>query len=65
MAKQRGKVLGLVAWITGVLVSLAVGFGMIDGVLAIRWIPGTVTMVVGWVVVITTLISAVLAIIKN
>ena len=66
MAKQRsGNVLGFVAWLTGILVSLAVGFGMIDGVLSVRWIHPTVTMVVGWVVVITTLISAVLAIIKN
>lgn len=65
MAKQNGRVLGFVAWLTGILVSLAVGFGMIDGVLSIRWIPGTVTMVVGWIVVITTLISAVLVIIKQ
>ena len=65
MAKQNTRVLGVVAWLTGILVSLAVGFGMIDGVLNIRWIPGTVTMVVGWIVVITTLISAVLVIIKQ
>ena len=65
MAKQNTRVLGVVAWLTGILVSLAVGFGMIDGVLNIRWIPGTVTLVVGWIVVITTLISAVLVIIKQ
>ena len=65
MAKQNTRVLGVVAWLTGILVSLAVGFGMIDGVLNIRWIPGTVTIVVGWIVVITTLISAVLVIIKQ
>ena len=66
MAKQGGgQVLHFVAWITGILVSLAVGFGMVDGVLNIRWIPGTVTMVVGWIVVITTIVSLVLAIIKK
>ena len=65
MAKQNTRVLGVVAWLTCILVSLAVGFGMIDGVLNIRWIPGTVTLVVGWIVVITTLISAVLVIIKQ
>ena len=65
MAKQGGRMLSFVAWLTGILVSLAVGFGMIDGVLNIRWIPGTVTMIVGWIVVITTLISTVLVIIKE
>ena len=66
MAKQQsGMVLHFIAWLTGVLVSLAVGFGMIDGVLSIRWIPNVVTVIVGWVVVVTTLVSLVLAIIKK
>lgn len=65
MAKQGGRALHFVAWLTGILVSLAVGFGMVDGVLNIRWIPETITVIVGWVVVITTLVSAVLIIIKE
>jgi len=65
MAKQKSTVLSFVAWLTGVLVSLAVGFGMVDGTLMIRWIPGVVTVIVGWIVVITTLVSAVLAIINK
>lgn len=65
MAKQNSKVLNLVAWITGVVVSLAVGFGMIDKVLTIRWIPEIVTVIVGYVVVATTLIGAVMAILKQ
>lgn len=67
MAKRNGsgKALALVAWLTGILVSLAVGFGMIDGVLNIRWIHPTITVIVGWIVVITTLTSAVLALIKR
>ncbi len=64
MAKQDGKVLSFVAWLTGVLVSLAVGFGMIGGTLAVPYI-GVVNVVVGWVVVATTVISAVLAILKQ
>jgi hypothetical protein len=59
------KVLNFVAWMTGVLVSLAVGFAMIDGVLTIMWIPGIVTMVAGWVVVISTLLSVALAVLKQ
>ena len=68
MAKQKeGAVLSFVAWITGVLVSLSVGYGMIDGVLSLPfWLGGqTVAWVIGWVVVITTLVSAVLAVLQR
>jgi len=65
MAKKNSKVLNLVAWLTGVIVSLAVGFGMIDGVLAIRWIPTVITVTFGWIVVITTIISIILAILNQ
>lgn len=65
MAKKSSKVLNIVAWLTGVIVSLAVGFGMIDGVLDVRWIPSLVTQFFGWVVVVTTLVSVILAIINQ
>ena len=63
--KQSGRVLNLIVWITGVLVSLAVGFGMADGVLAIRWIPILVTEIAGWIVVVTTIVSVALAILNQ
>ena len=63
--KQSGKLLNFVAWITGVLVSLAVGFGMIGNTLTIWYLPMIVTQVAGWVVVATTLVSAVLAILNK
>lgn len=53
--------LGFVAWLTGVLVSLAVGFGMIGGTLTIPYVQSIVPFF-GWVVVITTLLSVILAI---
>ena len=53
--------LGIIAWITGVLVSLAVGFGMIDGSLVVPYI-GIVNQIAGWVVVIGAVISVVMAI---
>lgn len=67
MAKQGGKVLNFVAWLTGVIVSLAVGFAMIGGTLTLpNWLGGsTLAMVAGWVVVVTTLISVVMAILKQ
>ena len=67
MARQQGKVLNFIAWLTGVLVSLSVGFAMIDGILSLpTWLGGsTLATIVGWIVVITTIISAVMAILKQ
>ncbi len=67
MAKNQSKVLSFVAWLTGVIVSLAVGFAMIGGDLSVpTWLGGdVVAMLAGYVVVITTLISVVLAIINQ
>ena len=66
MAKE-GKVLNFIAWLTGVLVSLSVGFAMIEGTLSLpTWLGGsTLAGIVGWVVVITTLISAVMAVLRQ
>ena len=65
MAKQIfSKILSFIAWIAGVFVSLAVAFGMIDGVLSIRWIPQIITIIFGWIVVATTLISVIIGIAK-
>jgi hypothetical protein len=58
------KFLSFVAWLTGILVSLAVAFGMIDGVLSIRWIPHIVLVIFGWIVVATTLIGVIIGIAK-
>mgnify|MGYP001582816959 CR=1 FL=1 len=72
MAKQGGTILQLLAWFTGVVVSLVVGFGMINSVLVIPgWLGGgtaagdMIVIFVGWVVLITTLISAVMALLKK
>jgi hypothetical protein len=63
--KIFSKILSFVAWLAGIFVSLAVAFGMIDGVLSIRWIPHVVTAVFGWIVVATTLISVIIGIFKT
>lgn len=74
MAKRKnmGKILNLVVWLTGVLVSLAVGFSMtqagrVAGALTLPlWLGGNVlAMIVGWVVVATTLVGAVLAVLER
>jgi len=67
MAKKGNgiaKLLNFVAWLTGIIVSLAVGFAMVDKILVLPDYVGgvTVAVVAGWIVVITTLVSAILAI---
>lgn len=75
--KKVKNLLSFIAWITGILVSLAVGFAMTGATcivvagqttctgLTVLWIPLLVTKVAGWIVVITTVISAVLALMKQ
>jgi len=75
MAKKMGErssVLGFLAWFTGVVVSLAVAFGLINGTLGLPWWLGGesaagmwLVMAVGWVVLITTLVGAVMAILRR
>tara|TARA_Y100000310_G_C20703671_1_gene832483 strand:- start:17303 stop:17551 length:249 start_codon:yes stop_codon:yes gene_type:complete len=57
----------LIVWLAGVLVSLAVGFGMVDGTLNVEqlFIPVSVTQVVGWFVVILAILGVVLKIIDS
>jgi len=56
------NLVNLTAWLTGVLVSLAVGFGMIGETLTVPYIPEIITVVAGWIVVVLTIVSIVLAI---
>lgn len=62
--RPLGKLVSLIVWLTGVLVSLAVGFGMVDGTLTAStlFIPVVVTQWAGWLVVVLTILSVVLAI---
>jgi hypothetical protein len=63
--KPVTSLVNLAAWLTGVLVSLAVGFGMADKVLIVKWIPELVTVIAGWIVVILTVVSVILAIVDK
>ena len=67
MAKKGNvmqKLLSFVAWLTGIIVSLAVGFALIGGDLYVPWI-GIINVIAGWVVVITTILSVLLAIVHK
>ena len=56
------SLLGILAWVVGVLVSLSVGSGMIQEVLFIPGIPSIITVVAGWIVVVGAIVSVILAI---
>jgi len=59
--KPLTKLVNIAAWITGILVSFAVGFGMISGTLTVPYVQVIVPFA-GWIVVILTIVSIVLAI---
>ena len=61
MANKGPGLMGIIAWIVGIIVSLAVGFALIDGILAVPYI-GVVNVIAGWVVVIGAIVSVIMAI---
>lgn len=61
MAKEKFNFSAFIAWIVGILVSLAVGSGMIQGILAIPLIPEIITAIAGWIVVLGAIISVIAA----
>lgn len=71
MAKARpiSTLVNIAVWLTGVLVSLAVGFGMIQGTLTVPYVSdianGIIIVWAGWIVVILTVLSVILAIIER
>lgn len=62
---KENSLIGIVTWIVGVLVALAVGFGMIDGTLSIPAIPAIIAAIAGWIVVVGAIVSVILAILSK
>jgi len=75
MAKKQGvlePVVAFVAWLTGVIVSLSVGFALTEKILMIPgWLGGATTFgmgisqTAGWIVLFTTLLGVILALINK
>jgi len=65
--KGISKLFSFVAWLTGVIVSLAVGFAMIGGTLTLpSYLGGSlIASLAGWIVVLTTALGAILAILNK
>ena len=64
MGKGLSKIVTLVVWLTGILVSLSVGFGMISKTLTIPYIQPIVP-IAGWIVVVLTIAGVILSIINR
>ena len=64
MAKNKNKILNLLIWLVGLVVTLAVAFGLIGKSLTIPYVPEIVTVVVGWVVVVTAIIGGIARLVK-
>ncbi len=62
---EDNSLIGILVWIVGILVSLAVGAGMIDKTLTVPAIPEIITIGAGWVVVVGSIISVILTIFKK
>ena len=72
MGKKVKNLLNLVAIVTGILVSLAVGFAMTTNGALNQGIPfvsgignGIIVAIAGWVIIVSTLVSAALALLKQ
>lgn len=59
--KTTVSIAGIIAALVGVLVSLSVGSGMATEVLTVPYIPAIVTVVAGWIVIVGTILSVVMA----
>jgi cytochrome c biogenesis protein CcdA len=59
--KVTTSIAGIIAGIVGVLVSLSVGSGMATEVLKVPYILPIITVVAGWIVIIGTILSVVMA----
>ena len=62
---NENNLMGIIVWIVGIIVALAVGSGMIDQTLMIPGMPGIITIVSGWVVVVGAVVSVILAILNK
>jgi len=61
------KIINLTIWLTGIIVSLAVGFGLIGKTLIIPWADNLwgIPVIAGWIVVILTIVAAILTIVDR
>lgn len=62
---SNNNLVEILTWIVGIIISLVVGSGMINGTLNIPTIPTTITIASGWVVIISAITNLILTIFKK
>lgn len=63
--RALATLVAVVMWLTGVIVALAVGFGLTQGTLRVPGLSDVVTAAAGWIVVVLTILGVLLAIIER
>ena len=58
------KILSFLVWLAGIIVSLAVGFALKNGILGVPHF-GIVNVIAGWIVIITTLFGVLISAISS
>ena len=63
---EGNNLVGILTWIVGIIVALAVGSGMINGVLTVPGVSeigsNIILKIAGWVVIIGAILSIILAV---
>jgi hypothetical protein len=62
---QENKLIEILIWTIGVIISLTVGSNMINETLTIQFIPSNITIISGWIIIIGTIISMILSVFKK
>ena len=62
VVKPLTKLIKVIGWIVGVLVALAVGFGMKEGILTVPYLEPIVPLA-GWIVIILTIVGVIMEVI--
>jgi len=65
MSDKLNNLLRVTSWIAGTIVSLMVGFAMINKYIIIPNIPLLPVIIAGWVVIVTTVLNIILVIFKK
>ena len=59
---KEDVIIGIFIWVVGVIVSLVVGFGILDKTLTIPGVPEIINLFAGWIVIVGAITSAILVV---
>ena len=63
--KVKNNLLKFLTWLTGVIVSLMMGFAMINKYIIVPHVPILAVIIAGWAVLIMTILNIILAVFKK